>query len=348
MGVCDLSNGGAALDGLHGLEVLLAGPPCQGFSTAGKRGLDDPRNHLLVRAGEIALALAPSVFVVENVTGVVKGKHAKYWWALHGMLESGGYRTTDIKCDVTSLGLAQMRTRMVMIAWNSDRDLRPVLVERPGSTLRQALNGLPPDAANHAPVALRPGSDQARIARCIAPGQKLCNVRGGPRSVHTWNIPEVYGAVTEREKQVLTALLRLRRRLRIREFGDADPVSARALAAHLGRVVATDIKSLLAKGYVRRIDGRYDLRHTFNGKSRRLHWDAPSYTVDTRFTDPRYFLHPEQDRGFSVREAARLQGFPDTFCFDDGKKQQASMVGNAVPPPLGHALALLIREQLFQ
>ena len=83
----------------------------------------------------------------------------------------------------------------------------------------------------------------------------------------------------------------------------------------------------------------YDLTHTFNGKYRRLRWDAPAYTVDTRFGDPIYFLHPDQQRGFSVREAARIQGFPDDFVFSGSRRTQEELLGNAVPPPLAKLLA---------
>ena len=89
-----------------------------------------------------------------------------------------------------------------------------------------------------------------------------------------------------------------------------------------------------------------DLSHTFNGKYRRLSWDHPAPTVDTRFGDPKYYLHPEEQRGLSVREAARIQGFPDDFVFAGSKAAQFRMVGNAVPPPLAKQLAEAIREYL--
>ncbi|WP_442915885.1 DNA cytosine methyltransferase [Loktanella sp. M215] len=57
------------------------------------------------------------------------------------------------------------------------------------------------------------------------------------------------------------------------------------------------------------------MTHTFNGKYRRPHWNDVSPTVDTRFGQPRYFLHPDQHRGFTVREAARIQSFPDSYKF---------------------------------
>jgi DNA (cytosine-5)-methyltransferase 1 len=194
---------------------------------------------------------------------------------------------------------------------------------------------------------LDPNSEMGRIAQRIRPGQKLCNVRGGPRAIHTWDIPEVFGRTTKGEKKLLEALLHLRRRYRVRATGDADPVSATVLARELQEPVGELLAHLETKGFVRKINGKFDLTHTFNGKFRRLEWDAPAYTVDTRFGNPRYFLHPAKNRGFSVREAARIQGFPDSFVFTGPLAAQYRMIGNAVSPPTARVLAQAIRECLL-
>ncbi|MBU0768930.1 MAG: DNA cytosine methyltransferase, partial [Proteobacteria bacterium] len=63
--------------------------------------------------------------------------------------------------------------------------------------------------------------------------------------------------------------------------------------------------------------------------------------------DPRYFIHPEQDRGFTVREAARIQGFPDSFIFHGTDKEQCKLIGNAVPPPFAKWLAEKIKQLIL-
>ena len=73
----------------------------------------------------------------------------------------------------------------------------------------------------------------------------------------------------------------------------------------------------------------------------------PSTTVDTRFGNPIYFLHPEEDRGFTVREAARIQGFPDNFVFGGSLVEMYRMIGNAVPPPLSEIIADIVKNQLL-
>jgi DNA (cytosine-5)-methyltransferase 1 len=122
---------------------------------------------------------------------------------------------------------------------------------------------------------------------------------------------------------------------------------ARSISTALQRSVSDDLDSLLSKGYIRRVGRYYDLTHTFNGKFRRLSWNAPALTVDTRFGDPRYFLHPEEDRGFTVREVARVQGFPDSYIFFGRERLSYTMLGNAVPPPMARSIAQLVRTRLL-
>lgn len=343
----DLTDEAKGLGDIKGVDVLLAGSPCQGFSTVGKRDPSDPRNGLLLTAGRIAGRVRPRVFIAENVAGVVSGEHRSYWDALGELLRAQGYQTTQLRCDATTMGVAQMRHRLVLLAWRQGWRGEVVLPSAPGGVLRDALAGLQ-DAPNHDVRPLAGGSRCAKIASHLGPGQKLCNVRSSQRAVHTWAIPEVFGRTNREERQLLEAMLKLRRRDRARTFGDADPVTARTLYMHLRRPVAAALKTLHDKGYVRKCGDRYDLAHTFNGKYRRLSWDAPSLTVDTRFGDPHYFLHPDESRGFTVREAARIQGFPDSFVFEGPERAQFRLVGNAVPPPMGKCLAEWVRANLLR
>jgi DNA (cytosine-5)-methyltransferase 1 len=344
--VKDLSSGLDSSEALSNLDVLLAGSPCQGFSTAGKRELNDPRNQLLSVAGRIAVRLKPKVIILENVSGVLAGGHRIYWDDLNELIRSHGYRTVQLRCDATEMGVPQIRRRMVLLGWNTSWVGEVGLAVVPGGVLRNALSDLNEDDSHlvrHLPVTSR----CFRIGRHLAPGQKLSNVRSGPRAVHTWHIPEVFGATTEAERRLLEAILTLRRRERTRNFGDADPVSAKRLVAFLKHPVAGALGVLIEKGYVRRRGGAYDLSRTFNGKYRRLSWDSPSPTVDTRFGDPHYFMHPDEDRGFTVREAARIQGFPDTFSFAGPERSQFRLVGNAVPPPMSQCIANWVRDFLL-
>lgn len=341
----DLTQGVPNDHKLQGIDVLIAGPPCQGFSTAGRRRIDDDRNHLLTLTGRLASRFSPKVLVVENVAGALSGAHARYWNELDVTMRTAGYRTTTIRCQASDLGMAQLRKRVLFFAWKTSRDIDFEIPSLPASDLGSVLAGVKKQK-NHHPLFLCPESREWQIANRIMPGQKLSNVRGGDSSVATWDIPEVFGEITDNERTVLEVLRRLRRQDRQRQYGDADPVSLARLEAALGKHFRCLVNGLIAKGYLRQVEDKLDLVGTFNGKFRRLSWDKPSFTVDTRFGSPRYFLHPSEHRGFTVREAARIQGFDDKYVFCGSENGQYRVIGNAVPPPLGALAAKFVKRLL--
>lgn len=324
-------------------DVVIAGPPCQGFSTAGKRILDDPRNSLFLKAVEIALEVKPKVFVAENVAGILSGKHKiHYIDESLKKLKNNGYQTHCFLVNCEDLGMAQIRKRTILVAWKTTKHLHIPHYTPQKSTLSDVIKIIPKHLPNHDLEFCRAKGIHEQIASNVKRGQKLCNVRGSERSVHTWEIPQVFGKTNDEERTILKAIMRLRRRIRKRTWGDADPVSLDAIRSFLGYNPKNILMSLVKRGYLKKVENEYDLTHTFNGKYRRLRWDEPSYTVDTRFGSPILFLHPEEHRAFTVREAARLQGFPDRFEFLGSHQEQYVMVGNAVPPPLAEFVSNII------
>jgi DNA (cytosine-5)-methyltransferase 1 len=324
------------------IDVLLAGSPCQGFSTLGQRRVDDPRNSLLLVASRLAEKHRPKVVVAENVLGALSGEHRLYWEALHTSMRALGYRTKDFHINSADFGVAQIRRRVVMISWRTKTLEIPDFEKTNPVILRDVLsklNGVP----NHEPSELSPESKHRKIAEKIGPGQKLTNSRGGGLSVHTWDIPEVFGRTNKVQREVLNTVLRLRRQERKRDFGDADPVATKVLEKMFGGAI---LGQLVQQGYLRKFAGCHDLTNTFNGKYRRLELDGLSRTVDTRFGDYTSVLHPTEHRSFTVREAARIQGFSDSVIFSGTMKEQFRMIGNAVPPPMAFAIAKSVRKLL--
>lgn len=327
-------------------DVLLAGSPCQGFSTSGKRVLDDPRNDLLKRAGQIALAVKPKVFILENVPAAISGAHGSRWNEVEQMLQASRYNVRRIVAEGATSGVPQLRKRLFLVAWKGSEHIDCTPNNRMSEDLGAALAGVD-DLQGQDVVPLLPGSKEFLIATHIRPGQKLSNVRDSPAAVPTWEIPEVFGKTSASEREVLVAVRRLRRRQRRRSFGDADPVLLSRISEELGRGCEADAKRLLGRGYLRSV-GRYvDLRHTYNGKYRRLSLSNLSPTVDTHFGNPSLFLHPSANRGLTPRESARIQGFPDWFLLPESRSQAFQMIGNAVPPPMAAKLAKFVREAIL-
>ena len=326
-----------ALECLPRPDLIIAGPPCQGFSTVGRFEVDDPRNYLLLIPVRLAARLKPTAIVIENVPGAAMSQHASVWQRARRELDRAGYDVNVQVIDVADFGVSQLRRRVIITASLGGAPL--LRTPGPSPRLLERILEIRKPLANHLPKLLPKGSRGWHIAKAIHQGQKLCNVRRGTAAVHTWDVPEVFGPVNNRERQLLDTLITLRRRHRVRKRGDADPVPLQILNREFGRS-AFVVQSLLRKGYIwRPTRSTVDLRHTFNGKFRRLSGNGLSHAVLTKFCDPSHFLHPYEDRAFTPREAARIQSFPDDFHFLGSAAQQARQIGNAVPPNVSLALA---------
>ena len=160
----------------------------------------------------------------------------------------------------------------------------------------------------------------------------------------------MFGKVSSLERNILETIARHRR---LREYekeqswNDANPLTMTEIKTILGKDVSVAIKNLIRKGYiVKKGSGLYDLKHTFNGKFRRLDNKRPSEAVLTNFGSVRNFVHPTKNRPFTVRECARIQGFPDNFVIKGSLHSQYRQMGNAVPPPLAKIIAEEVRFEI--
>jgi DNA (cytosine-5)-methyltransferase 1 len=107
------------------LDVLDGSPPCQGFSTAGKRILDDPRNQLFREFVRLLDGLQPKVFVMENVSGMVKGKMKLVFAEILRELKSCGYKVSARLLNAMYFGVPQSRQRMIFIGVREDLGIKP-------------------------------------------------------------------------------------------------------------------------------------------------------------------------------------------------------------------------------
>ena len=283
------------------VDVLLATPPCQGFSKLNVNlappGVDDPRNRLTLIVLNAMQALKPRAVVYENVRWVAE---SRYFQLLVEGLEKMGYRVRYSILDAADYGVPQRRKRLILVAMlgrepdgfppkpthgpPESREVRKGL-KRPWRTVREAIADLPP---------IGPGEAHPRIPNHVTkrlPSHWLEIIR---------HVPKDGGS----RHQVPPELL---------------------LPSH------------------RKIG-----RGGFNDVFGRLRWDAPSVTITTGCWNPSKgrFAHPEQDRGLSLRECARLQGFPDDFIFEGPPTSVARQIGEALPPPLAEVVARALREML--
>lgn len=344
-GVFDLSIEFPPAEWAENVDVFLMGPPCQGFSTMAGNNFNDKRNDLLLQSARMVSHYRPTIAVIENVPGASNTRHHTQWTATLELLRSAGYRVKVLALTASHYSVPQTRKRNVIVAWCNDVDNVPNVVRTGTVTVGdslQDLDGIP----GHNPVELDPNSRIGMIARAVGPGKRLSNARDGERYVHTWDIPQVFGETTPKQRELLHLVLRLRRRERRRNWGDADPVAPDKLREALSWDPDPEIDNLRSLGYLRDREGGIDLTHTFNGKHVRPDQDGLAPTIDTRILDPHYFLHPTENRGLTIREAARLQTFPDDFKIVAAQREAQKAIGNAVPPRLADAIAKSIRKML--
>lgn len=282
-----------------GIDLLAGGPPCQGFSTLGKREEKDTRNTLVEAYLQVALAIKPKMLIMENVPAIQSMKHSsgkRYPEYAKQLLQENGYYAETVFVTGDQVGLAQTRKRLFLIALNKDylkeiadfsKELASTLKQlqpaRGCTTLRSVIGDLPSLQSGE-------GSDEMTVS-----GKTIYN-----------------HYVFEYEKNTL------KRIQAVPEKGGLQDIPDTLLSNHLKKMKSGGYGS---GGFVKNLYGRLD-------------WNAPSGTIVAgikKITCGRFF-HPTDHRLLTVREAARLQSFPDDYKFLGGLIDQYTVVGNAVPP----------------
>ncbi|QTC91323.1 DNA cytosine methyltransferase [Brevundimonas goettingensis] len=296
------------------VDVVFGGAPCQGFSMIGKRALDDPRNGLVRDFVRIVRELDASYFVFENVKGITVGKHRSFLDELIAEFEAAGYAVEKRwkVLNAASYGVPQSRERLILMG--SKQGL--ALPRYPDAKTKSAgSKGSLPEGPN-CKDALADLPDAERFERLIDSDSVATSSWGTPseyasemrcRAGEAWHS----GYVRCWKPHVLTSSARTehtaisRRRFSETTPGDVEPIS------------------------------RF-FRLNPNGVSNTLR--AGTDAARGAFTSPRP-IHYKYSRCITVREMARLHGFPDWFRLHATKWHGARQVGNAVPPPLARAVA---------
>ena len=339
---------------LPACEIVLAGPPCQGFSSLAGRGRQDRRNRLILLTARLIARVRPDAFVIENVLGLRWRNNGAFIRKVRKILQAADLKAEIVELDCSKLGLPQRRRRILVVGGKGNIGGQVIESVRklansvePTTTVADALLRGPSLAGlqNHEP---RRHTVQwySGVIRKIGAGQKLCDTRLGRASVHSWDIPEVFGETTAEQRRILKSIAQLRRVKKNRHYkaiGDGRPVTLRQLARGTGLStlqLRAALRKLASAGYIL-LDsrGRIDLTRRFNGRFKRLPLHGVSAAVLADFGSARNTLHPTAPRGLTVRECARLQGFEDHFVFPGAKSKQYQLVANAFPLSISYKLA---------
>lgn len=298
-------------------EVIIGGPPCQGFSMAGARirhgFIDDPRNYLFKHYFHVVGTVKPKVFVMENVKGMQNMQGGKIFneilnvFSEPAMNDDVPYNIYHKVVKAVDFGVPQKRERLIIIGttipgvrfdwlWN---ETYAEIIEKYSEyftpvTVRDAIGNLPSvteDGVIENPI---PQNEYQRYLSC-----------------------------------------------------DKASLTNHTQSHHSKKAVERMQKIDNGQNYTT-LDEEINSVHS--GSYGRLFWDEPATTITTRFDTPAggRFIHPVEDRTLSPREAARIQSFPDDFVFYGTRREISRQIGNAVPPKISYFLARFVMKILEQ
>lgn len=266
------------------IDVLIGGPPCQGFSTIGKRISSDPskrqeadpRNTLFQEYIRILTKLNPKFFVMENVEGLLTRDGGRIFEQIKRKFKETGYVFNYVVLNAADYGVPQIRNRVFFYGNRLGIEMHPPIpthgatTNRPHNTVGASISDLAEiecdSAINHVPL------------------------KHGPINIRRYSLIPEGGRLPE--------------------------------------------ENLPPELY----------RKNFGNTFKRLHRDKPSLTMVPGHNA--FPIHPWLNRSLTVREAARLQSFPDEYIFAGPRQKQCMQVGNAVPPLLAEAWAKYLKEEL--
>jgi DNA (cytosine-5)-methyltransferase 1 len=346
--------------GFNGELIVIGGPPCQAYSMAGRGKLrslgehrvhtNDLRGNLYIDFLDFAIEANASAIVMENVPASINyGGQNIPELACKKLIEQG-YEATWTILNAADFGVPQRRERMFLIATRKNSGLRPV-IPAPGFT---SLEGEQTQIGKTLARLLRDSdhfvspSTNAATQAWVTVGDALSDLPPlFPTSMARYHLPKPSDA------KVYPVEVK-------NNFQQTMRGSERASSGHAFRRTLRDFQAKLKASGTRKESHpeRYNLllkktvppysQEKFTDKWKKLHPDKVSHTVPAHLgTDTYSHIHPWEPRGISVREAARLQSFPDNFIFPVTMSDAFKQIGNAVPPLLAEAIALSLKNEIL-
>lgn len=299
---------------LGDVDLIIGGPPCQAFSLMG-RAVDshnmqkDQRNYLYKQYIKFLDHYKPKAFVFENVPGIQTAGEGKRFKKIIGAFRTAGYNVDYDILDAFDYGVLQKRRRMIIFGWREDMCFYYPAPET--VSYRVKVASLFRDLAS-----LQPGEEDNKYIGQPSSYLKKTMIRK-PHDILTQHMCRAHNE-TDRDRYacVIRAWNNGHQRLKYYDFPDALKTRSNETDfADRYKVVAGDLPY--------------------------------SHTMIAHIAkDGHYFIHPDEDqcRSISVREAARIQSFPDDYFFEGPRSAKFTQIGNAVPPLMAKALA----EAIFQ
>lgn len=303
-------------DNIKEVDVIIGGPPCQAYSLVGrastKGGMEnDPRNDLYIQYARFLSKYRPKMFVFENVPGMLTAKDGVIWKRIKQRLRTVGYNIEYRLVNAHDFGVLQHRKRVIIIGWRKNLDLY-----YPEFT-RVHVNAIVNDLLN----------DLAHLE----PGEECNEYIEQPNEYLIYSgIRDVFDVLTDHQTRNIRGVDREIYRIAIEMWNDNHR-----------RLHYTDLPEDLQF---------HNNRVSFLDRFKVVEGDMESaHTMLAHISkDGHYYIHPdiEQARSLSVREAARIQSFPDNYYFEGPRTAKFVQIGNAVPPLMAKGIASAVSALL--
>jgi len=308
------------------VDLIIGGPPCQAYSLVGRARsangmLDDPRNFLYIEYAKYLKRYKPKMFVFENVLGLKSAKGGLYLQNMEKLFLKSGYLMQTFIVEANNFGVLQKRKRIIIIGWKKDLQMNIPALE----SYRSNISGTVSEIFDDLPkLDAGTGKDKyTTYAKLTNSYLNAAHLRNGIGILtqhvarpHTYQDKEIYRIAVQKWNE------------------NKERLNYNDLPDHLKT---------------------HDNRHSFFDRFKVVAANMPhSQTVVAHIAkDGHYYIHPDikQNRSITIREAARLQSFPDDYYFEgvkEGANRTAAFkqIGNAVPPLMGEKIAKIIHDLL--
>ena len=301
-------------------DIVVGGPPCQGFSSAGKRALDDDRNKLVLAFLRSIEITNPKVFVMENVTGFKTFQNGKIHKEVVNFAKRLGYQVRSAIVLASLSGVPQRRKRFLLVGSKVGTFKFPGEIELPNDEnlfdsnefcLERFFIQKPEDGKEKWTF-----NDATSDLPSLKAGEKLEKYKCAPKN----DLQKYFREGSEKPLDHFA----VGHRDYFIELLSYIPQGKSALDPEVQKLIPKKLRPTSG----------------FKNSYQRIIGDAPSPTITRNFTTPSSAncIHPSQDRALSIREGARCQSFPDWFYFLGTTDEKRLQIGNAVPPLLGKAI----------
>jgi DNA (cytosine-5)-methyltransferase 1 len=299
------------------VDIVIGGPPCQAYSVAGrarKNMDDDPRNHLYKHYVEFLKRYKPKMFVFENVPGILSASNGKYLEKIFSAVKEQGYELEKNVLNAKDFNVLQDRKRVIIIGWRKDLklqypkfDIKEVQYE----VLKHLFSDLPK---------LKSGQGEWNATKYIKKTNSYLE-SSGIRNGIDFTTQHIARYNNENDLEIY--------RIAVEKWINENK-----------RLNYSELPERLI---------RHNNTKTFTNRFQVVNHKGVSHTVVAHIcADGHYYIHPDinQNRSITVREAARIQSFPDDYFFESSRTAAFKQIGNAVPVLMAEGIAKKIMEMI--